>query len=155
MATTVFAHGSALKRLTVETEMDAEALGALKNDATYRLDIVLPKDKRSYEQLKLLFAMIKLIRDNTPVEPPLTKTGVLNVLKLQTGHVEMTKLPSGAIHLAPSSIAFENMKQADFNPWFEKALGVMCRDFLPGLSVEAARREIEALAFGHGQRRAA
>jgi hypothetical protein len=155
MAKTVFATGSALRRLTVETEADAEALVALKADATYRVEIVQPKDKRSIQQHRLLFGLLKLIRDNTAVEPPLTDEVILNVLKLRTGHVKVAQLPSGEVVMTPASIAFANMPQSDFNPWFEKALAVMCRDFLPGLSVERARREIEAVAFGHGQRRAA
>jgi hypothetical protein len=155
MSTTVFAPGSALRRLTVETELDAEALDALKADATYRVEIVQPKVTRSIRQHRLLFGLIKLIRQNTPVEPPLSKKAVLNVLKLQTGHVEPVKLKSGEVVLTPASIAFEAMPQEEFNPWFERALAVMCQDFLPGLSVETARREIEAIAEGRSTRRAA
>lgn len=155
MPTTVFAPGSALRRLTVETELDAEALGALKADATYRVEIVQPKGTRSIRQHRLLFGLLKLIRDNTDVQPQLTTKTILNVLKLRTGHVNVVSLPSGEIVMTPASIAFEAMPQEEFNPWFEKALGVMCRDFLPGLSVETARREIEAIAEGRSTRRAA
>ena len=155
MSNTVFASGSALRRLTVETDMDAEALSTLKAEATYRVEIVLPRDKRSINQHRLLFGLIKLIQDNAPTETPLSSDAILAALKIRTGHVKVCGLPSGEVILYPDSISFANMPQTKFNPWFEKAVTVMCRDFVPGLTENTARREIEAIAFGHGQRRAA
>lgn len=155
MATTVFAPGSALRRLTVETELDSEALGVLKADAVYRVDIVLPRDKRSVLQHRLLFGLIKLIQDNAPTETPLSSDAILAALKIRTGHVKVCGLPSGEVILFPASISFANMPQSEFNPWFEKAVAVMCRDFVPGLKEDTAKREIEAIASGRSTRRAA
>ena len=95
---------------------------------------------------RLLFALIKICRDNTPVEPPLTTRAVLQFLKLRTGHVDVVKLDSGEVVLFPASIAFENMPHRSFRTLVPKAVDVMCRDLVPGLTSEQARREIEAIA---------
>lgn len=126
---------------------DAETVRGLTLGKTYKVEVSEAR-KRSLGQHRLLFALIKIIQDNSPCEPPLSDRAILQALKLRTGHVELAKLPSGELLMFPASISFENMPQEEFSPWFEKAVDVMCRDFVPGLSVEAAKREIEAIAEG-------
>lgn len=122
------------------TAADAEAMDALTKGASYRAVFTRAKP-RSLRQHRLLFALIKIARENYDGE--ITEKTVLNVLKLRTGHVEVAKLPSGEIIMAPSSINFHSMDQDAFNLWFPRAVDVLCRDFVPGLAHDLAMREIE------------
>lgn len=150
MAHELFVVKTAGGGLIPATAADAEALDAVEAGQTYRAVLTTARG-RSLEQHRLLFAMIKLIIENSPIEPKLTKDTVLAVLKLRSGHVKVASLPSGEVIMFPASIAFEKLPQDRFNVWFEKALDIMCRDFVPNLPVETARREITAIAEGHNR----
>lgn len=126
---------------------DAETVRGLTFGKTYKVEISEARP-RSLGQHRLLFALLKIIRDNAPTDEPLTDKTILNALKLKTGHVEIAKLPSGELIMYPASISFQAMPQEEFGPWFDKAVDVMCRDFVPGLRSEDAKREIEAIAEG-------
>lgn len=122
------------------TAADAEAMDALAQGVPYRAVFTRAKP-RSLRQHRMLFALIKIARENYDGE--ITDKVVLNVLKLRTGHVEVTQLKSGEVIMAPSSISFQAMDQDAFNKWFPRAVDVLCRDFVPGLSHDLAMREIE------------
>lgn len=132
-------------RLVGVTLSDAEAIEALSREVDYRAKITRAVG-RSIKHHRLLFGLIKVIRDSYP--EPLTDKAVLGALKLLTGHVEPLRLQSGQIVLIPSSINFESMDQDEFNVWFQRAVEAMCREFVPGLSKADAVREIEAIAYG-------
>ncbi len=134
-------------RLSGATMADAEMIDTLASNISYRAKFTRLAG-RSLLQHRLLFGLIKVIRDNTPVDPPMNSKTILNALKLKTGHVDLATLPNGEILMFPASIAFENMEQDDFTPWFDKAVDVMCRDFVPGLNNADAKREIIAIAEG-------
>ena len=131
--------------LVPATAADAEAMDGMTAKTTYRVKCTTTRP-RSLQQHRLLFALIRIIRENTLVEPPLSTRAILQVLKLRSGHVDVVKLPSGEMILFPSSIAFEALSQDLFSKWFDLAIDIMTRDFLPGLTSEQARREIEAIA---------
>jgi hypothetical protein len=126
---------------------DAEVGRSLTVGKIYKVEIKESR-RRSLGQHRLLFALIKIIVENSPCETPLTDRVVLQALKLKTGLVDLAKLPSGEILMFPKSISFQTMPQEEFNEWFEKALFVMSRDFVPDLTVAAARAEIEAIVDG-------
>lgn len=126
--------------LVPATAGDAEIMDELSADVTYRGVLTRPTG-RSIRHHKLLFALIKMAVEN--YDGPITSATVLDVLKIRTGHVNVVALLSGEIIMTPKSISFVNMGQDDFNRWFEKALVVLCRDFIPGLADHLARREIE------------
>lgn len=134
-----------LPHLVGATMADAEALEELKHATDYRAMLTRPSG-RSVKHHRLLFGLIKLIRDNYP--EPLSSKAVLNTLKLLTGHVNVVRLLTGQIVMTPASISFEAMDQDEFNVWFQRAVEAMCREFVPGLTAEAATREIEAIAYG-------
>jgi hypothetical protein len=122
------------------TSADAEAMDALTQGVSYRA-VFTRAQGRSLRQHRMLFALIEIARENYDGE--LTKDAVLDVLKLRTGHVRVTQLPSREVVMAPASISFASMDQDAFNEWFPRAVDVLCRDFVPGLAHDLAMREIE------------
>jgi hypothetical protein len=130
-------------RLTPETASDAEAMDELSSGVTYRA-VLTRAAGRSIQHHRLLFALISIAREN--YDGPISTDAVLDVLKVQTGHVHVVKLMTGAVILTPASISFAKMDQDVFNKWFERAVDVLTRDFVPGLSADLARREIDRRA---------
>ena len=127
-------------RLSPASAHDAEVAGSLKPGISYRVKVTRAAG-RSVIQNGMLHAMIAMAVEN--FHEPISKKAVLDVLKVQTGHVDVVKLLTGQIILTPSSIAFEAMDQDRFNEWFPKAIDVLCRDFVPGLTDDLARREVD------------
>jgi hypothetical protein len=132
-------------RLRPETAGDAEIMDALVSNVTYKLVATRPIG-RSVQHHRLLFALIGLAVENYDGE--ITAETVLSVLKLRTGHVNVMSLPTGEVVMTPKSINFVTMGRDEFTAWFVKAVVVLCRDFVPGLGEEMARREIERRANG-------
>ena len=144
MATEVFVQ-RVNGRLAPVTAADQEALDDLSSGVTYRATVTRAVG-RSVQHHRLLFALIAIAVENYDGE--ISADAVLGVLKVQTGLVNVVKLSSGQIILTPGSISFAKMDQDKFNTWFKKAVTVLCRDFVPGLSEELAEREIAQRATG-------
>jgi hypothetical protein len=122
---------------------DAETMDTLAEGVDYRA-VLTRVQGRSVQHNRLLFALIKIAGENCDEE--LTTRAILDVLKLKTGHVQVSKLPSGEIMMTPSSISFEKMDQDEFNKWFPRAIDVIARDFLNGADPLALTREVHARA---------
>ena len=132
-------------RLVPETMSDVQAFDDLSTGVTYRVKLTRAAG-RSVKHHRLLFALIGIAVDN--YDGAITADAVLDVLKLETGHVNVIKAASGQVFLTPKSIAFAKMDQDAFNKWFAKAVDVICRDFVPGLAAELAMREVDRRAAG-------
>lgn len=131
--------------LIAATMADVEVLDGLAQGSDYRA-VLTRAQGRSVRQNRLLFGLIKIIRENYPEH--LTNQAITDTLKLLTGHVNVVKLVTGQVIMTPASISFQAMDQDAFNKWFPRAVDAMCREFVPGLTSEVAMREIEAVAAG-------
>lgn len=132
-------------RLAPMSAADEESMDGLASGVTYRAVITRAKG-RSVQHHRLLFALIGMARENFDGE--LSIAAVLDVLKLKTGHVRITQLPSGELIMAPASISFESMDQDPFNAWFPRAVDVIAREFLNGADPLAVTREAHARVAG-------
>ena len=127
-------------RLSPTGPAEQEAMLNLAGDVDYRV-VCTRAGGRSIKHHRLLFALIKIARENYDGE--ISTDAVKEILKLRTGHVRVVALPSGEVVMFPASISFEAMDQDAFNKWFPRAVDVLCRDFIPGLDHQLAMREIE------------
>lgn len=104
------------------------------------------KTARNPRQHRLLFAMLKIVVDNTELFP--TVDAALLALKVGTGMVDMIPYftPEGVNGTAiiPRSISFANMTQGDFSPWFQDALHLAATRWLNVLP-DDLRREVEEM----------
>lgn len=130
-------------RLVAETAADLESQEEMAAGVTYRI-VATRAAGRSVQHHRLLFALIGIARDN--YDGDISTETVLAVLKMRTGHVKVVSLLSGEVIMTPASISFQAMDQDAFGKWFDKAVTVLCRDFVPGLSEELARQEINRRA---------
>jgi len=101
------------------------------------------KAARNPKQHKLLFALLKMLV-NAGCFP--TTDAALKAVKWATGHVEIMVIPgTGEVLTETKSISFANMPQGEFAPWFDAALKAVSERWLPGVTDEELRREIEEM----------
>lgn len=104
------------------------------------------KAARNVRQLRLYWAICTILagQDIFP-----TKEAASNGIKFAVGHVDTVIMPdTGEIELVPQSIAFESMKQADFNSFFAAAIRAVCTRWLPGVDDETLKREVYEMCDG-------
>lgn len=106
----VIRHGS---RLMPHSELDEEAIRALPTEFE-----IVPKLKRSSPQLRLYWALMKTMTEN--LDQPISKETLSQWFKMRCGLTEEIKLRNGDILTFPSSVAFSNLPQDQFNEYFNK-----------------------------------
>ena len=61
-----------------------------------------------------------------------TAQGVVDVLKVKTGHVKVYKIGNDLIQV-PASIAFHKMDQEHFSEFYESCIKVVLSEFMPSM----------------------
>lgn len=125
--------------------IDAEIIDAIPSGVDYRA-VLTRVQGRSVQHNRLLFALINIAIENC--EGVISKRAIIDILKLKTGHVEVSTLPSGELMMTPSSISFDKMDQDQFNLWFPRAVDVIARDFLNGIDPLSLTKEVHDRANG-------
>ena len=95
------------------SELDEEAIRALPTEFE-----IVPKLKRSSPQLRLYWALMKTMTEN--LDQPISKETLSQWFKMRCGLTEEIKLRNGDILTFPSSVAFSNLPQDQFNEYFNK-----------------------------------
>lgn len=73
---------------------------------------------RNIRQFNLFWALCEIVADHFEI----TKEAAKEELCTRTGHVEPVFYSDGSMRLRPKSIAFENMPQDAFDPFFKLAV---------------------------------
>lgn len=100
------------------------------------------KAARNPRQHRLLFALLKAVTDNTELFPSVD--AALTAMKIGTGLVDTMITEDGKTVYIPRSIAFANMTQAEFDPWFQDAIRLSSTRWLK-MAPETLRKEIEEM----------
>ena len=116
-----------------------EAMEAVRPGSVVRVRMVKP---RSGPHHRKFWALMSAVAD--ALGESVTAEKVAKVVKLRTGHVEVVKTAEGILEW-PASIAFDRMDQGEFSRFYERALVVICNDFLPGVAPGDLRSQIEEL----------
>lgn len=99
------------------------------------------KAVRNPRQHRMLFAALNMMVEHA--EFPNVEAALL-ALKLATGHVDYITIDKdGTQHMVPKSINYANMTKSDWEPWFDSALKVIAEKWLPGVTSETLRKELE------------
>lgn len=118
---------------------DADEIAKLKYDETYEVTIKQPRNIRFH---KKFFALLNLTLVNLPEgftlttpdgqELPIkTVDDILWHVKMQTGHWETKYTLGGKVIYEPKSISFAAMDDTEFNDFYQKAVDVILKYFLP------------------------
>lgn len=102
--------------LVPEMEFDARALEGIGQGQRVRLDI---KEFRNAGRNRAYWAMLHEVVAAT--EAALTPEKLHEVIKLETGHVDLVRLPTGMTVALPGSIAFDKISETEFVAFFQAA----------------------------------
>jgi hypothetical protein len=95
---------------------------------------------RSIKQLRLWWGLMAILVDHDifPLQEAASRA-----VKIACGFTEFTILPdTGEVYYSPKSIAFESLKQHEFNEVMRAAINVICRRWLEGVNSDDLRKEV-------------
>lgn len=102
--------------LVPDMDHDMRALESIAQGELVRVDI---RQWRNVGRHRAYWMMLSEVVDAT--EAALTPERLHEVLKLETGVIELIRLPTGISVAIPGSIAFEKMDEDEFVKFFESA----------------------------------
>ncbi len=118
-------------------------LAKIKDGRDVECEVIQRRNPRHH---RLLFAMIKMLRDNTELFEGKDTEIVLTALKLATGYVRTyVDRTTGNTVMVPLSISFASMDQTRFSEWFDCAVHQIAERWFPGSDAETIRSEILAM----------
>lgn len=135
----------AVKQLGVLRPVDdqgEEALRHLKHGAIVEVEV---KSKRRIKHHRLYWALISKVWDNVDHDDYPTPDNLSDTVKLCVGVREQLILPDGSFSFKPGSIAFHKMDQGDFNEFYDRVCDLLARRFLPGVTNEQLKHEVELM----------
>lgn len=142
-------HLGALRPLDEHGE---QILRKIPQGADVRVEVTVPRNVQHHRLFwALATAVWKTLPHGLGNQYP-TVEDVVGALKVYTGHCRTIVLSGGMVAKIPKSIAFAKMDQTAFDAFFERCCDVIAREFLPDVTSEQWRQEIERMA---GMREAA
>lgn len=99
-----------------ELDFDARALDGIANGQRVRIEV---KEFRNAARARAYWAMLGDVIDATGCN--LSPERLHEVVKLETGCIELVQLPNGMKVALPGSIAFDKMQEAEFVAFFNAA----------------------------------
>lgn len=124
----------------------AALLARIKQNEIVTVEVRRP---RSLKHLRLFWALMDKVWENLPerlgnVYP--SQDNLVDAFKIATGHFEpLVNLDGEVIGQKPKSIAFHSMGQDKFNEFFETVITLVIAHFLPGVTKDELRQEIEEM----------
>ena len=128
------------KHLGALRPADPEAEEALLKVANDSLVTVEMKRGRNLPHMRLFFALMRLVFDNQDRYDNLH--ALRGAITIALGYFEIVTLPDGSVGAMPRSISFAKMDQTEFDVFFNDAVELVCKRWLPGVSSEDVRREV-------------
>ncbi len=123
-------------------EQGEEALRHIKHGAIVEVEV---RTKRRIKHHRLFWALISKVWENIDHDDFPTPENLADTVKLCVGVREPLILPDGAVSYKPGSIAFHKMDQAEFAAFYDRVCDLLIRRFLPGVTNEQLRHEVELM----------
>jgi len=130
-----------LSKLEPADDESSEVLRKWKQGDILSCEIKKP---RNYEFHKKAFALFNLVFENQDKYD--TVQDVLTEIKLRSGHYQEHITVKGVVIYVPKSISFVSMDEAEFNIFYNKAVNIVLKYFIPNTTREDLEKEI-ALNF--------
>jgi len=103
------------------------------------------KKPRNYRFHKKAFALFNIVFENQDKYE--TMQDLLTEIKLRSGHYQEHITVKGVVVYIPKSISFVSMDEDEFNIFYNKAVNIVLKYFIPNTTREDLENEI-ALEFG-------
>lgn len=108
--------------LVPEMQYDTRALDGVANGQRVRIDI---KEWRNLDRLKAYWSLLHEAVEATGKS--LSAEKLHEVIKLETGLVDLIRLPNGMTVAIPASIALDKMSEPEFIAYFQSAEEFLAR----------------------------
>jgi hypothetical protein len=129
-----------LGHLTPVDETGEEALRKLKFGDVVTVEVKKPRNGKHH---RLYWALVGIVHHNQDRYE--TTEQLHTALKIAAGHYELLTMPNGNEYKIPRSIAFDTMDQLEFSQFYDRVCDLVAKHFLPGVSVEALKAEVESM----------
>lgn len=116
-----------------------EIMSKIRDDEIVRVEV---KRARNPRHLAKLWVLLKLVADNSPGF--VDAEHVLDNLKIAVGHFDMRPGPHGS-YPKVRSISYAALDQSAFEAVYDRFLDVIVEKWLPHVSVDDLRSEVELL----------
>lgn len=122
-----------------------EALSKIKLGDMVMVEFKRPRNAKHHRKLWALLSLVIGNQDHYQ-----TAEQLLNGLKCATGHADEYPMKNGqGVVMIPRSISFASMDQTEFEQWYDRAIAVICKHVIPGLSQEDLKREVLDMIGGN------
>jgi hypothetical protein len=135
----------AQKHLGALRPADEAGSDALRKIANGQLVTIEVKQSRNIQHHRLFWALMTIVHDNMDHERYPTVEDLTAAVKIAAGLRTRIELPNGDVGFIPGSIAFHKMDQAAFGAFYERVCDLIAKHFMPGISSEALREEVEIM----------
>jgi len=108
---------------------DEERLSEFRDYQVIRGKLTGVKKPRSYEQLKMYWALCEIVSENTDDPNWNSKVKVDEQCKIQLRHIDTRIVINGAVHIKTKSISFQELPHIEACGFFTDAFQLMA-DFL-------------------------
>jgi hypothetical protein len=132
------------KNLSKLEPADNEAAEVLKKWKQGEVLSCEVKKPRNYRFHKKAFSLFNIVFENQDKYD--TLNDVLTEIKLRTGHYQEHVTMKGVVVYVPKSISFVSMDEDEFNAFYNKAVNIVLKYFIPDTTREELEMEI-ALNF--------
>lgn len=119
-----------------------DALRKIGNGELVSVEI---KKSRNIKHHRMFWALMSIVHENMDHERYPTVGDLTSAVKISAGLRTRIDLPNGEVGFIPGSIAFHKMDQTAFSEFYERVCDLIAKHFLPGVSSEALREEVEIM----------
>jgi hypothetical protein len=131
-----------LGKLVPVDEAGADAMRKIKHGSIVQIEM---KQPRNVQHHRLYWALVTKVWENLPEEIYPDAETLHERLKVAAGIRTEFTLPDGTRGFIPGSIAFHKMDQAEFSAFYDRVCDLIAKHFLPGVSVEDLKAEVEQM----------
>ena len=127
-------------KLVPVDDIGEDALKKLKHGAEVQIEM---RQKRNLKHSRKYWALVNLVFENQ--ERFSSPKQIHNALKEAAGLYEVQQRLDGKPMRVLSSTSFEDMDQIAFSKYYDQCCDILARTFLPGVTGETLRKEVEEM----------
>lgn len=118
------------------------ALRGMGQGETVMIEMRRPRNIKHH---RMFWALMTIVWDNMDHERYPSVEDLVAAIKISAGLRTRIELPNGEVGFIPGSIAFHKMDQVEFGKFYDRVCDLIAKYFLPGVSTDDLRAEVETM----------
>jgi hypothetical protein len=123
-------------------EAGEDALRKIGQGEIIQIELRRPRNIKHH---RLYWALVTLVHQNMDGDRYPTVEDLHAAIKISAGLRTRIELPNGEVGYVPGSIAFHKMDQTAFAEFFDRVCDLVAKYFLPGVTSEDLKNEVELM----------